>query len=123
MPERITRPVTGTSSVTDALELVNGVAPEEFDRVAALLGRLDDRLRSFPAGAVKLHLSVKQRDLPGQRATLEASIEGLHRIAATSDRPDFEAAIAEVRDDLIRQITDTKNRAEPRNNRARRETL
>lgn len=112
-----------TSSVAEALELVNGVAPEEFDRVAVLLERLDERLRSFPAGAVKLHLSVKQRDLPGQRATLEASIDGQPRIAATSDRPDFEAAMAEVRDDLIRQITDIKNRTEPRNSRARRETL
>lgn len=113
-----------TSSVADALELVNGVAPEEFDAVAALLGRLNDRLRSFPAGTVKLQLSVKQRDQPGQRTTLEASIAGQqHRIIATSDRDDFDAAISEVRDDLIRQITDAKNIAEPRKNRARRETL
>jgi ribosome-associated translation inhibitor RaiA len=119
----VSEQVVGTSSVAEALELVNGVAPEEFDRVVALFGRLDDRLRSFATGTVQLHLSIKQRDLPGQRATLEASIEGQHRIAATSDRPDFEAAIAEVRDDLIRQITDSKNRTEPRNSRARRETL
>lgn len=113
-----------TSSVADALEFIDGVSPEEFDRVAALMGRLDDRLRSFPAGAVKLLLGIKQRGRPGQRTTLEALIEGhQHRIVATSARADFEAAIAEVRDDLIRQITDTKNRAEPRNNRARRETL
>lgn len=113
-----------TSSVVGALELVNGVSPEEFDRVAVLLSRLDDRLRSFPDGTVTLQLSVKQRDQPGQRATLEASIEGQqHRLIATSDRDDFEAAVAEVRDDLIRQITDAKNTAEPRNNRHRRETL
>ena len=113
-----------TSSVADALELINGVAPEEFDDVAALLGRLDDRLRSFPAGTVRLQLSVKERGQAGQRTTLEASIEGeRHRTIATSDRDDFEAAIAEVRDDLIRQITDMKSAAEPRNSRARRETL
>jgi ribosome-associated translation inhibitor RaiA len=111
------------SIVANCLNLVNGVSPDEFDRVAGLLGRLDDRLRSFPEGAVKLHLSVKERDQPGQRTTLEASIQGQDRLAATSDRDEFNAAIAEIRDDLIRQITDAKNRHEPRNNRTRRETL
>jgi ribosome-associated translation inhibitor RaiA len=66
---------------------------------------------------------VKERDEPSQRTTLEAWIAGQPRLVATSDRQDFDAAIAEVRDDLIRQITDAKNRTEPRNNRALRESL
>jgi len=41
----------------------------------------------------------------------------------TSDRPEFEAALIEVRDAMVRQITDAGNRTEPSNNRARRETL
>lgn len=112
-----------TPSVAETLRLSNGVAPAEFDRVAAVLGRLDDRLRSFPEGSVELQLSVKERDAPGQRTTLEAWIAGHPRLVATSDRPDFDAAVAEVRDDLVRQITDAKNRTEPRNNRALRDAL
>lgn len=110
-------------TVATTLRLTHGVAPGEFDRVAGLLGRLDGRLKSFPDGAVELQLSVKERDTASQRTTLEASIAGQPRLVATSDRPDFDAAIAEVRDDLVRQITDAKNRTEPRNNRALRDTI
>ena len=42
---------------------------------------------------------------------------------ATSDEPDIDAALIEVRDDLIRQLTDAKNRTEPRNRRSLRETI
>lgn len=111
------------ATVADALKLSNGLAPAETDLVIAALGRLDERLRSFPAGSVTLQLSVKERATPSQRTTLEAWIAGQPRLVATSGRVDFDAALAEVRDDLIRQITDAKNRAEPRNNRLRRETL
>jgi len=111
------------ATVADALQLSNGLAPAETDLVIAALGRLDERLRSFPAGSVTLQLSVKERDTPSQRTTLEAWIARQPRLVATSSRSDFDAALAEVRDDLIRQITDAKNRTEPRNSRVRRETL
>ncbi len=110
-------------TVADTLQLANGVAPAELDRVVDALGRLDDRLRSFPAGTVELALSVKERGTPSQHTTLEAWIAGQPRLVATSSRTDFDAALVEVRDDLIRQITDAKNRGEPRHNRAHRDTL
>jgi ribosome-associated translation inhibitor RaiA len=110
-------------TVADSLKLANGVGPEEFDRVVDAFGRLDDRLRSFPAGTVELALSVKERDTPSQHTTLEAWIAGQPRLVATSSRADFDAALVEVRDDLIRQITDAKNRGEPRHNRAHRDSL
>ena len=112
-----------TPTVADALRLEHGVTPAEFDRVVATLGRLDDRLRSFREGTVKLALTVKERDTPSQHTTLEASIAGRPRLVATSSRPDFDAALIEVRDDLIRQITDSKNRGEPRHNRAHRDSV
>ena len=111
-----------TPTVAGSLRLANGVTPAEFDRVAKTMGRLDDRLRSFPDGSVDLQLSVKERDTPSQRTTLEAWIAGQPRLVATSDRSDLEAALAEVRDDLIRQITDAKNRTEPQKNRSLRGT-
>ncbi len=110
-------------TVADTLRLANGVAPAELDRVVEALGRLDDRLRSFPAGTVELALSVKERDTPSQHTTLEAWIAGQPRLVATSSRTNFDAALVEVRDELIRQITDAKNRAEPRHNRAHRDSL
>ncbi len=112
-----------TANVADALQLNHGIAPAETDHVIATFGRLDERLRSFPAGSVTLQLSVKERDTPSQRTTLEATIAGQRRLVATSIRADFDGALAEVRDDLVRQITDAKNRTEPRNNRAGRRTL
>jgi ribosome-associated translation inhibitor RaiA len=112
-----------TATVADALHLANGIALAETDRVIAAFGRLDERLRSFPAGTVTLQLSVKERDTPSQRTTLEAWIARQPRLVATSSRADFDGALAEVRDDLIRQITDAKNRTEPRNSRLGRRTL
>lgn len=111
-----------TATVEESLELVNGIRPDERDRVVDLLGRLDHRLRSYRSGSVTLLLSVKERESPGQRTTLEARLPGKPAIVATSDRAGFQEAIHEVRDDLISQITDAKNRTEPRNSRSRRST-
>ena len=111
------------ATVANALQLSNGISPAETDVVVAAFGRLNERLRSFPAGSVRLQLSMKERDTPSQRTTLEAWIDRQPRLVATSDRADFDAALVEVRDDLIRQITDAKNRTEPRNSRVRREVL
>ena len=111
------------ATVAESLQLANGIAPAETDRIVAAFGRLDDRLRSFAAGTVRLQLSVKERATPSQRTTLEVWIARQPRLVATSSRADFDGALAEVRDDLIRQITDAKNRTEPRNTRRGRETL
>jgi ribosome-associated translation inhibitor RaiA len=85
-------------------------------------GSLDARLRSFRAGTVDLELSIKDRETRGQRTTLEAWIVGLPRVVATSDEQNLGAALSEVRDELIRQLTDAKDRTEPGNNRNRRST-
>ena len=85
-----------TPTVADSLRLAHGVDPSEFDHVVAVMARLDSRLRSFPAGTVELELSVKERDTPSQRTTLEAWIAGQTRLVATSSRPGFDAALQEV---------------------------
>lgn len=110
-------------TVAGTLRLSHGVAPVEFDRVVAALGRLDERFRSYPEGALELQLSVKERGKPSQRTTLEVWIAGRQRVVATSRRTDFDGALAEVRDDLVRQLTDAKSRTEPRNSRFLRKTL
>lgn len=111
------------ASVASALRVAHGVTAAERDRIVDSWGRLDSRLRSFAAGTVELQLTVKERDTPSQRTTLEAWIAGRPRLVATSDQVNLDEAMTEVREDLIRQIADAKERTEPRNRRSLRRTL
>lgn len=54
---------------------------------------------------------------------MSTMIAGMPRIVATSAQEDLDAALAEVRDDLIRQITDAKDRTEPMNDPDLRDSL
>ncbi len=111
-----------TATVDAALRLGGGVEPSERDSIVAHLAGMDSRLRSFDAGTVELQITVKERDTPSQRTTLEAWIAGQNRLVATSTHTVLDQALTEVRDDLIRQITDAKTQTEPRNSRHRRDT-
>jgi ribosome-associated translation inhibitor RaiA len=108
---------TDVATVDQSLRLGGGVHDSDRDLILDRWASLDNRLRSFRAGSVELQLTVKERDTPSQRTTLEAWITGQQRLVATSDEASFQRALTEVRDDLIRQLTDAKNRTEPRNNR------
>jgi len=109
------------ATVDSALHLGGGVDSGERDMIIERWAKLDARLRSYRSDAVQLHLTVKERGTPSQRLTLEAVIARQPTIVATSQEESFQQALTEVRDDLIRQLTDTKNRTEPRNNRHLRE--
>ena len=110
-------PADDVATVENSLRVAGGLTPHEHELVLARYAPLDNRLRSFHAGQVQLTLSMKDRDTPGQHTTLEANVTGFGRLVATSGHTDFDLAINEVRDDLIRQLTDAKTRNEPRNNR------
>jgi ribosome-associated translation inhibitor RaiA len=105
------------ATVNEALHLSGGVSLDERDHILALFSALDSRLRSYPSGSVQMDLTIKERDTLSQHTTLEAWITGQQRLVATSSHTVVDQALAEVRDDLIRQITDAKNRTEPRNNK------
>ena len=110
-----------TADIVSAnLRLEHGVAPAEFDHVVEVFGRLDQRLRSFEDRSIDLRLYVKERDTPSQHTTLEAVVAGHPAIIATSSHADLDLALEEVRDDMVRQLTDAKNLTEPQNNRSRR---
>jgi len=98
-------------------QLGGGLGPDDRSHVVTLFSRLDQRLRSFKAEEVELVLNVKERDTPSQRAVLEARIARRPQLVATSTHTELDSALAEVRDDLIRQLTDAKNKTEPRQNR------
>lgn len=110
------------ATVEASLRLGSGIAASERGQVVERFAALDSRLRSYPAGDVELVLSVKERDGADQKTTLEGWVAGAERVVATSSRTSFDQALTEVRDELIRQLTDAKNRTEPRQNRQRRDT-
>jgi ribosome-associated translation inhibitor RaiA len=115
--------VQNTPTVAECLRLGHGVHENERDEIVESFAKLDHRLRSFRPGSVDLLLSVKERETPSQRTTLEAWIGGFADLVATSTDERLPAALTEVRDDLIRQITDHKNRTEPRNHRHLRDSI
>lgn len=111
------------ASVESSLRLGGGFAADERVQIVANWSSLTNRLASFPRDTVELELSVKERETPSQRTVLEAWIAGHDRLVATSEELDLDKALTEVRNELIRQLTDAKNRTEPRNRRSLRETI
>jgi ribosome-associated translation inhibitor RaiA len=103
----------GTASLEANLRLGNGLKDRDRDRVLRRLAGLDARLRSFRADAVDLLVTVKDRETRSQRTTLEATIANLPRLVATSVRAGLDDALAEVSDELVRQLTEVKTRREP----------
>lgn len=110
------------ATVDASLHIAGGVHPDERSRIIDHWAPLDSRLRSFRSDQVELQLTVKERDTPSQRTTLEAWIAGFPRLVATSSLPGFDQAINEVRDDMIRLLSDAKHKHEPRNNKHLRDT-
>jgi ribosome-associated translation inhibitor RaiA len=111
------------ATVESSLRLGSGFDADERDHIVASWDRLTSRLGSFSKGAVELEVSVKERATPSQRTVLEARIAGRDRLVVTSEEADLDKALIEVRDDLVRQLTDAKNRTEPSNRRSLRDTI
>lgn len=99
------------------LRFGTGFSENEYDGIRDRFGSLWQRLKSFEPGQVDMELSVKDRDDKEQRVTLELWAPGWPKLVATSTRTDLDHALSEVRDDMIRQVDDTKTRREPANNR------
>lgn len=115
--------MTTHSTCAEQLRLGSGFAAAERQGIVDRLGPLDDRLRSFRPDTVDLELSVKERGTPSQRVVLEAYIAGWGAFVGTSTKHDLDPALTEVRDDLVRQLSDTKQSTEAQNNRHGRMTM
>jgi ribosome-associated translation inhibitor RaiA len=105
------------ATVADSLFVQGDLHAHEIQTTIDRWAKLDARMRSFRKGSVELHLWVKERETPSQHVTLEAKIDGRKPLIATSASPDLDRALNEVRDEMIRQMTDAKTRTEPRHNR------
>lgn len=93
------------SIIAERLRIVSEFGPEDHERVIRVLsGRLDRRLQRWDAEQVELEISVKDRDSDQQRVAFECRISNLPTMVATSTERRLDDAVAEVRDDLFRQI-------------------
>lgn len=100
----------GNSASLARMRLGTGFTDDERDRIVARLDKLNRRLKRFPADGTDLELSVKDRETNEQKVTLECSVPGFRRFVATSRESDLQAALADVREDLWRQLDDAVNR-------------
>ena len=103
--------------VADALTVHGTLYPDEYTALLEHWSKLDHRLRSFDRHSIVLDLHIHDRDTPSQRVTLEATISGFTPFIAKDDTRDLATSLNHVRDEMIRQLSDAKNKTEPRNNR------
>ncbi|GAA1868748.1 HPF/RaiA family ribosome-associated protein [Asanoa iriomotensis] len=106
--------VANPATVEQCLRMGTGFTQGDRAWIAEQFGPLDARLASFDADATDLEISVKDRQSPGQKVTLECWTPGLDKIVTTSSEDDLHAAVMDVRDDLRRRLTDAKGRRSPR---------
>jgi ribosome-associated translation inhibitor RaiA len=111
------------ATVADSLMVQGDLQQADVDKIIDHWAKLDARLRSFDAGTVAMQLFVKDRDTKSQHVTLDVKIDGHEPMVATSSSTDLDKACNEVRDDMIRQLTDMKSRSEPRNNKHLRDSV
>lgn len=105
------------AKVADCLTVHGDLEAPEIELLIDHWAKLDARLRSFEPGTVQLDLYVKDRGKPSQHLTLEATISRWPVLVATSSDEGLEHALNVVRDEMIRQITDAKDRHSPRHRR------
>ena len=95
------------ATVDKVLRVVPGFRGDERDELVGVLEPgLDRRLERWDDDQVEMELSVKERDGVQQRVVLEAWVatRGSTHFVATSEDQDLQRAVAEVRDELRRQI-------------------
>jgi ribosome-associated translation inhibitor RaiA len=106
--------VANPATVEQCLRVGAGFTQADLTWITKQFGPLDAHLASFDTDATELEISVKDRQSPGQKVTLECRTGGLDKIVTTSTEDDLHAAIMDVRDDLRRRLTDAKGRRSPR---------
>lgn len=87
------------------LALGKGFAESERARITERLAKLNKHLKRFPADDTWLEISVKDRDTTSQALTLSAELPGLGKVVVGSREGDLRDALADVREDMITQIT------------------
>lgn len=110
------------SIVAEHLRVHGPLEPREREELLHHWTKLDHRLQSFQDRRIDIDLHINERDTKSQQVTLDLQIGGFDPFVATDSSADLAHALNRVRDEVIRQLTDAKNRTEPRNNRRLRDT-
>ncbi len=115
--------LVGVASVATSLQIHGYLRSAEIDQLMNHWKNLDRHLLRFRPDAVELHLHIKERETRSQHVVLEAKIAGQKPMVARSSSTDLQHALNEVRDEMIRQLTDVKEQGDPRHNRRLHESL
>jgi hypothetical protein len=105
-----TTPGPDDATIEKCLTLGHGFHADERATVVAILDRMDGRLVGEPADGVRVDLHMKDVGHPGRKITLELHVTGLPTMVATADDEDTKVALAHVRDEALRQLSDQKSR-------------
>jgi ribosome-associated translation inhibitor RaiA len=108
-----TTPSPSDATVAECLHVGHGFHEDERDTLVDILDKLDHRLTGTAADRVRLEIQVKEREHPGQKVTLEGQVGSYPVMVATSDKDEVWAAVADARDEFIRQLNDEKTRRQP----------
>ncbi|WP_327089601.1 hypothetical protein OIE66_02960 [Nonomuraea sp. NBC_01738] len=114
---------TEVDIVAERLRLGAGFRQDERPDIVRHFESLSRRLRNFAVDSVDLDLSVRDRDTADQKITLELLVPGSNQFVASSTEPEMRDALTDVREDMIRQIDDAKEKRDPQKNRRLRETI
>jgi ribosome-associated translation inhibitor RaiA len=112
---------SSTPLLASSLRFTGGLHDSERAHVLKVLAPLGKHLARWAADDVDLQLSVKDRDGPEQRVTIEAKLGGFPLLVAKGADTDLDQALHEARKDLIRQVEDERSRRVPKDNRRLRE--
>jgi len=108
--------------VAEHLRVHGHLSASEYDYLLEHWAKLDQRLQSFEDCRIDIDLHINERDTKSQHVILDLQIGGFDAFVATSQADNLGRALNEVRDEAIRQLTDAKNRTEPRHNRRLRDS-
>lgn len=108
-----TTPGPDDATVDKCLILGHGFHDDERHTVVSILDRLDHRLVGEAASGVRFDLHMKDPGQPGRKITLECHIAGLPTMVATATDDDTKVALAHLRDEMLRQLTDQKSKRAP----------
>jgi hypothetical protein len=103
--------------VAEALHVHGTFHPSERELLIEHWSKLDQRLQSFEGRSIALDLHIHDRDTAAQWVMLEATISGFSPFIARDGSRDLDTSLNRVRDEMIRQLSDAKDKTEPRHNR------
>lgn len=105
------------AALQQRVRLGGGFREADRERVLRGLSGLAKHLAGWNPDQVDIEVSVKDRDKPEQRVTVNLWLTGRPHLVAGASRPDLDQALAEARKELTRQVDDEKSRRAPQHRR------